>query len=164
MTMQPAAVVPTRAPRRSRPSFTWPRVASTGRPGTSAVAAFPAFSARRAGLIHRTCLLRLALVAPLALGALVAHPARADDAPLAMAFGHLDHREVNCIACHHNFADDTGHGLCIDCHVRDAELRPLLEAQFHALCRGCHATERHAGHDAGPTRRCRDCHHAEDAP
>jgi len=83
---------------------------------------------------------------------------------LDMSFGHADHREQNCIVCHHNYVDDTGQGLCIDCHVRDPELRAVFEQQFHDLCRGCHVDERRQGHDAGPTRRCLDCHHAEDAP
>ena len=38
---------------------------------------------------------------------------------LPLTFAHLDHREVNCITCHHNFTDDTGQGLCIDCHSTD---------------------------------------------
>jgi hypothetical protein len=83
---------------------------------------------------------------------------------LDMSFGHADHREQNCIVCHHNYVDDTGQGLCIDCHVRDPELRAVFEQQFHDLCRSCHVEERRKGRDAGPTRRCLDCHHAEDAP
>jgi hypothetical protein len=96
--------------------------------------------------------------------ALSASIAARAEAPLVMTFGHADHREQNCIVCHHNFVDDTGQGLCIDCHVRDPELRAVFEQQFHDLCRGCHVEERRKGHDAGPTRRCLDCHHAENAP
>lgn len=83
---------------------------------------------------------------------------------LPMSFAHIDHREQNCIECHHDFADDSGNGLCIDCHKRDPALDPLIEAQFHDLCRGCHIEQRSLGHDAGPTRACIDCHHTEDKP
>ncbi len=83
---------------------------------------------------------------------------------LPISFAHADHRDTNCIACHHDFADRTGNGFCIDCHRRDPALGPLIEAQFHALCMGCHVEKRAAGEDAGPTRVCFDCHHAEDRP
>jgi hypothetical protein len=98
-------------------------------------------------------------------GAILLAPAGATGGPrLDMAFAHADHRAQNCITCHHNFADDAGDGLCIDCHVRRAELRPLLETHFHELCRGCHVQQRREGASAGPVRRCRDCHHTEAAP
>jgi len=88
-----------------------------------------------------------------------------DFAPrVPMAFAHADHHERNCIACHHNFADTSGQGLCIDCHVRDAALRAHLEAQFHALCRGCHVDLRRQREASGSVRPCRSCHHREDLP
>jgi Class III cytochrome C family len=83
---------------------------------------------------------------------------------LPMTFAHLDHREVNCIICHHNFADDTGEGLCIDCHKTDPKIRLQIEPMFHTLCRDCHVEKHAAGKDAGPVRRCADCHTADDAP
>ena len=105
----------------------------------------------------------------LALGAIivVAGAARAADvaeAQLPMTFAHADHRAQNCIRCHHDFADKSGQGLCLACHLRDAKIRPLLETQFHGLCRGCHVEQRRLGNDAGPTRRCFDCHHEDDQP
>jgi len=86
------------------------------------------------------------------------------DARLPMTFAHADHRAQNCIRCHHEFTDRSGQGLCLDCHLRDAKIRPLLETQFHALCRGCHVEQRRLGNTAGPTRRCYDCHHEDDQP
>ena len=83
---------------------------------------------------------------------------------LPLTFAHLDHHEVNCITCHHNFVDTTGQGLCIDCHRKNPEIRSRIEPMFHTLCRDCHVEKRGAGNDAGPVRRCADCHTADDAP
>ena len=55
---------------------------------------------------------------------------------LPLTFAHLDHREVNCITCHHNFSDDTGQGLCIDCHRTDPKVRLANRTDVpHALPR-----------------------------
>ena len=86
------------------------------------------------------------------------------EARLPMTFAHADHRAQNCIRCHHEFVDKSGQGLCLDCHLRDVKIRPLLETQFHSLCRGCHVEQRRLGNDAGPARRCFDCHHEDDQP
>ena len=83
---------------------------------------------------------------------------------LPLTFAHLDHHEVNCITCHHNFADTTGQGLCIDCHKMNLQIRSRIEPMFHTLCRNCHVEKHRAGKDAGPARRCSDCHTADDAP
>ena len=77
---------------------------------------------------------------------------------LPMTFGHDDHRGLNCATCHHEFVDGRGGSSCLDCHLTDATVAPLLEAQFHTLCRSCHETEQAAGKAAGPTRRCAACH------
>ena len=92
---------------------------------------------------------------------IVAHPG---GSLLAVTFAHADHTEQNCIACHHNFVDDTGMGLCFDCHKTDPEIAPLIETQFHDLCRGCHLTEQLSGGMHGPTRACLDCHQRDTAP
>jgi len=83
---------------------------------------------------------------------------------LPLTFAHVDHRSVNCITCHHNFVDSTGQGLCIDCHKTNAKVREQIEPMFHALCRDCHVAKRAAGDDAGPVRRCGDCHTADEEP
>ena len=83
---------------------------------------------------------------------------------LPVTFAHVDHREENCIGCHHNFADGTGDGLCFECHERSAAVGHLLESHFHGLCRDCHTERQAAGADHGPVRRCRDCHVADAAP
>ncbi len=96
-------------------------------------------------------------------------PARAlrwesPDPILPMTFAHEDHVTENCVLCHHNYVDDTGGSPCMYCHVTDATVYPLLETQFHDLCRGCHEEKRIAGLAGGPTRVCVDCHLEEDAP
>jgi len=83
---------------------------------------------------------------------------------LAVNFAHADHTAQNCIACHHNYVDDTGTGPCFECHVTDPEVSPIIETQFHDLCRGCHVDSQLAGEAYGPTRRCIDCHITDDKP
>ena len=104
-------------------------------------------------------------VAGLAVAAYRERQTMVDTRPLLpLTFAHLDHREVNCITCHHNFADDTGQGLCIDCHKTDPKVRLQIEPMFHTLCRDCHVEKHAVGKDAGPVRRCADCHTPDDAP
>ena len=83
---------------------------------------------------------------------------------LPMTFAHIHHAPVNCIDCHHNYNDDTGGGLCMNCHMTNEDVWPLLENQFHDLCRGCHAEKAALGEDGGPPRRCIDCHLGDDLP
>ncbi len=78
--------------------------------------------------------------------------------PLPVVFDHGDHRSVNCAHCHHNFIDDSGRGLCYACHRGERALALAMQSTFHDLCRGCHVGEARAGRDAGPLRRCSDCH------
>ena len=83
---------------------------------------------------------------------------------LPMTFGHADHHTVDCIACHHNFTDDSGAGVCIDCHKQTAELAPMIEEQFHQLCRDCHARLSMDGEPSGPLRACEGCHLPDSMP
>ena len=79
--------------------------------------------------------------------------------PLVLAFPHEKHREVNCIQCHHNFADRTGSDSCISCHRSGrADIRASAEARFHDFCLGCHRDPpaRLTGH--GPVTGCSTCH------
>jgi hypothetical protein len=77
---------------------------------------------------------------------------------LPLKFAHIDHAKEKCVDCHHNYQDDTGQGLCLDCHYRDPELSYLMEQQFHDLCRGCHEDKRLDGDKSGPLRICGVCH------
>lgn len=81
---------------------------------------------------------------------------------LPMTFVHNDHGSVPCASCHHEFVDGTVGASCINCHLTDPKVAPLLEAQFHALCRSCHVEENAAGKASGPTRSCIACHLPDD--
>jgi len=83
---------------------------------------------------------------------------------LPMNFAHLDHKSENCILCHHNYVDDTGGERCMYCHVRNVEIWPLLETQFHDLCQGCHTEKAARGEEGGPPRRCIACHLGDNLP
>ena len=83
---------------------------------------------------------------------------------LPMAFAHADHKTVNCVKCHHNYVDHTGHEKCMSCHVKRKKLFLVLEAQFHKFCRGCHAKLSEQGKPGGPPRQCLTCHHLENKP
>lgn len=83
---------------------------------------------------------------------------------LPMTFGHEDHSQENCLVCHHNYNDNTGGDPCMYCHVNNMEVAPMLEEQFHTLCRDCHEERQLEGKTGGPTRRCLDCHLSEDKP
>ena len=91
-------------------------------------------------------------------------PERYEPPLLPVSFAHRDHNNFNCVACHHNFADDTGIGLCFDCHKTEPTVAHLIEDQFHDLCRGCHVDERVRGILSGPARACDACHTADDLP
>jgi predicted CXXCH cytochrome family protein len=78
---------------------------------------------------------------------------------LALDFPHDKHREVNCIACHHNFSDGSGADACVTCHRSSrTDLGAGAEARFHEFCLGCHrdAPARFAHH--GPVTGCESCH------
>ncbi len=83
---------------------------------------------------------------------------------LPMTFAHQDHTATQCVACHHNYVDDTGMETCMTCHVTNAEVWPLFEEQFHALCRDCHVNEHIAGKESGPVRSCIGCHLSDEKP
>ena len=97
----------------------------------------------------------------------VAHPhrlAHSSGAMLAVNFAHADHTHETCISCHHNFVDDTGSGICLDCHKSNSAIEPLIETQFHELCRECHVRAQQQGDAYGPTRVCSECHRADTQP
>jgi len=81
---------------------------------------------------------------------------------LAMMFSHKAHAREQCVACHHNYVDDTGGGLCIECHRTDPRVEHLMRDQFHSLCMDCHLEKREQGKKAGPLRSCIDCHAIDD--
>lgn len=77
---------------------------------------------------------------------------------LAIVFDHQDHYAVKCASCHHNFFDKTGQDSCYFCHKNRPELALHAQADFHVLCRDCHARIAQQGFASGPVRRCGACH------
>ena len=92
------------------------------------------------------------------------HKLRVAAPMLPVTFAHKAHQAVNCIACHHDYVDNSGQGLCFDCHKSDPEIQALIETQFHELCWGCHVEKQAEGEDHGPTRQCSACHEADQDP
>lgn len=79
---------------------------------------------------------------------------------LPTRFDHKFHRTVQCVACHHNFADrGLGPGGCYACHKEwgTTELR-RIDIMFHAFCTDCHRRREAAGEPAGPVKACAACH------
>ncbi|MEM7469116.1 MAG: cytochrome c3 family protein [Pseudomonadota bacterium] len=104
-------------------------------------------------------LVAVAAMLALAWGAKTWHDHSVRDHPiLPVAFEHLDHQNIQCTDCHHNYIDDTGHDSCYSCHKHDDSVALEIETMFHDFCRGCHETEAQKGHVSGPFRVCKECH------
>jgi Zn finger protein HypA/HybF involved in hydrogenase expression len=115
------------------------------------------------------CAGALAAILPASVDASLREPPLRRASRLALDFPHDKHGAVNCLTCHHNYADGTGAALCVECHrSQRADLREGAEARFHAFCLGCHrhpsaslqAQARLEGHEHGPVSGCRICHRA----
>jgi hypothetical protein len=120
---------------------------------------------RHATLIVGTvilCAVALAALLPAAVDASLREPPFLRASRLALDFPHDKHGAVNCLTCHHNYADGTGAALCVECHrSQRADLREGVEARFHGFCLDCH---RHPDVSLqgkhGPVSGCRVCHRA----
>ena len=85
--------------------------------------------------------------------------------PLAMTFAHQDHSTQQCVSCHHNYQDNSGNGLCLECHLTNPALEFALREQFHDLCIGCHINEALDEEGiSGPVRSCTACHLRDERP
>ena len=80
---------------------------------------------------------------------------------LHINFEHTAHKEVQCVSCHHNFIDTSGHGICYHCHKYHAEVAVSIEKMFHTFCRDCHMKTKTEGDAAGPVRQCGTCHNRD---
>ena len=79
--------------------------------------------------------------------------------PLVLGFPHDKHRSVNCIQCHHNFADRSGTDSCVSCHRSGRHaIRVGAEARFHDFCLGCHRDPPSYLTGHGPPAGCEPCH------
>ena len=81
---------------------------------------------------------------------------------LPLTFDHAKHVAVNCLACHHNYADGRGFDACIHCH-RSAgpEIKVGVEARFHSFCLNCHRNPEPRFEHHGPVSGCTACHAPE---
>lgn len=82
---------------------------------------------------------------------------------LPLDFNHQLHGKVNCLTCHHDYADHapsapTGERSCLLCHKKTPALALRIEQDFHTLCRDCHLQQSQAFHATGPIRECQRCH------
>lgn len=78
---------------------------------------------------------------------------------LPLNFDHGKHTAVNCLACHHNYADGRGFDACIHCHRSTrADLKVGVEARFHAFCFDCHRHPAPQLPRHGPVSGCVSCH------
>ena len=82
---------------------------------------------------------------------------RAETLPLN--FDHGRHVAVNCLVCHHNYADGRGFDACIHCHRSPrADLKVGVEARFHGFCLNCHRNPEPRFPRHGPVSGCVVCH------
>lgn len=76
-------------------------------------------------------------------------------------FPHAKHVAVNCLTCHHNFADGRGMDTCVNCHRSSrTDLKLGLQARFHTFCFECHRHPDASLEHHGPVSGCESCHHA----
>jgi predicted CXXCH cytochrome family protein len=88
--------------------------------------------------------------------------ARAERTPLD--FPHAKHVTVNCLTCHHNFADGRGMDTCVGCHrSARADLKLGVQAQFHTFCFECHRHPDAGSEKHGPVAGCASCHRSSDS-
>ena len=78
---------------------------------------------------------------------------------LPLDFDHAKHSVVNCLTCHHNYADGRGFDGCIHCHSgARADLKVGVEARFHDFCLNCHRNPAAQFQHHGPVSGCSTCH------
>ncbi len=83
---------------------------------------------------------------------------------LLLNFPHEKHTEVNCLTCHHDYADHKGHGTCVQCHrAQTPDLKVGVEARFHTFCFDCHRDPKTAANKHGPVAGCDVCHRSPEA-
>jgi hypothetical protein len=120
--------------------------------------AFGRHSALIAGSIVATMLALSILVAGRA-GVALREPLLRRDATLPLNFDHGKHVAVNCLVCHHNYADGRGFDACIHCHRSPrADLKVGVEARFHSFCLNCHRNPEPRFPRHGPVSGCKLCH------
>lgn len=109
-------------------------------------------------LVSTSCLLVVSIMSK---NTALREPLASRNASLPLDFPHPKHVQVNCLVCHHNFADATGFDNCIMCHKSDRkDLKVGVQAQFHAFCFECHRHPEASLTAHGPVAGCVSCHRA----
>ena len=105
------------------------------------------------------CAAAIAALFPHAVGAALREPLMRRAATLPLDFPHGKHGAVNCLTCHHNYADGRGSELCVQCHRGNrADLKQGVEARFHGFCFECHRHPDASFARHGPVSGCTECH------
>jgi predicted CXXCH cytochrome family protein len=100
-----------------------------------------------------------------AAGTALREPLLLRTATVPLDFPHSKHVAVNCITCHHNFADGRGFENCVACHRSSrTDLKEGVEARFHAFCFECHRHPEATLQKHGPVSGCASCHHPGSTP
>ncbi len=120
--------------------------------------AFGRHSAFVAGFIAAT-IVALATLIPSRAGLALREPLLRRAQTLPLNFDHGKHVAVNCLVCHHNYADGRGFDACIHCHRSGAaDIKVAVEARFHDFCLNCHRHPEARFPRHGPVSGCELCH------
>jgi hypothetical protein len=107
------------------------------------------------------CAAGIAALLPAKVDATLREPVIRRTITLPLDFPHDKHGRVNCLTCHHNYADGVGMQACIECHRGPrTDLIEGVEARFHGFCLDCHRHPAPALHKHGPVSGCAVCHRA----
>jgi hypothetical protein len=105
------------------------------------------------------CAAGIAALLPAKVDATLREPVVRRSSTIPLDFPHDKHGAVNCLTCHHNYADGRGMQACIECHRGPrADLVEGVEARFHGFCLDCHRHPGTALHKHGPVSGCAVCH------
>ena len=120
--------------------------------------AFGRHSTLVAGSIIATLLALSTLIAGRA-GVALREPVLHRAERLPVDFDHGKHAAVNCLTCHHNYADGRGADACVQCHrSARSDLKMGVEARFHSFCLDCHRSPAPGLKGHGPVSGCETCH------
>jgi cytochrome b561 len=105
------------------------------------------------------CAAGIAALLPARVDATLREPLIRRASTIPLDFPHDKHGAVNCLTCHHNYADGRGMQACIECHRGPrADLNEGVEARFHGFCLDCHRHPDRAFRKQGPVSGCAVCH------